>query len=155
MRWTKAWISGEGNWLRRYIILNFESQQASRRVNFLTSRRSFEFDEQLVAAIKAFANVEKCTTSMVFLAALNIWLFGETGHTDIRVGLLMANRGNLQTAGTMGHFMNTVDNTNAAIAGYDVPSTSLSGTTSVLAAHAHQQLPFEYLANVFRRARPH
>ena len=100
-----------------------DDSKTKRRVNFLTSRRSFEFDEHLVAAIKAFAIVEKCTTSMVFLSALNIWLFSQTGQTDIRVGLLMANRGDPQTTGTMGHLMNTVDNTNAAIAGYDVPST--------------------------------
>ena len=45
---------------------------------------------------------------MVFLSALNILLFRHTGHTDIRVDLLMANGGNPQTAGTIGHFMNTV-----------------------------------------------
>jgi amino acid adenylation domain-containing protein len=124
-----------------------KDSEAGTSANFLTSRRSFEFDEHLVAAVKAFANVEKCTTSMVFLAALNILLFSQTGHTDIRVGLLMANRCNPQTAGTMGHFMNTV-----VIRARLSPNMTCRQLLNrlraiVLGAHAHQQLPFEYLAN--------
>jgi non-ribosomal peptide synthetase component F len=122
--------------------------EASTRMNFLTSRRSFEFKEHLVAAVKAFAKVEKCTTSMVFLTALNILLFGETGQTDIRVGLLMANRGNLETAETMGHFMNTVVIRTRLAPDMTCRQLLYRVRASVLAAHGYQQLPFEYLANL-------
>jgi amino acid adenylation domain-containing protein len=120
---------------------------ASTSVNLLTSRRSFEVNEHLVAAIKAFANDEKCTTSMVLLAALNILLFSQTGHTDIRVGLLMANRGDPQTTGTIGHFMNTVIVRTQLSPDMTCHQLLYRVRASVLAAHAHQQLPFEYLAN--------
>ena len=125
-----------------------KGSEPSTSANFLTLRRSFEFDEQLVAAVKAFAKVEKCTTSMVFLTALNIFLFGETRHTDIRVGLLMANRGNLQTAGTMGHFMNTIVIRMRLAPDMTCHQFLYRLRASLLAAHAHQQLPFEYLASL-------
>jgi len=139
-------------WRRQLVppltIIGFRKRrEASMDANFLTSRRSFEFDEHLVAAVKAFAKVEKCTTSMVFLAALNILLFGETGHTDVRIGLLMANRGNLHMAGTMGHFMNTVVIRTRLAPDMTCHQLLYRVRASVLAADAHQELPFEYLAS--------
>ena len=132
-----------------------KGSEPSTSANFLTSRRSFEFDEQLVAAVKAFAKVEKCTTSMVFLTALDILLFAETGHTDIRVGLLMANRGNLQTADTMGHFMNTVVIRTRLATGSDVSSSFYSGTGKRASGTCPPTITIRILGESFRRARPY
>ena len=116
------------------------------------SRKTFEFDEGRLGAIRTLAIKERCTPYMVVLTALNVLLHFYTGHSDLRVGSLVANRSRRETENVMGHFLNTT-----------ILRTVLSPEMSVIqllkqmreitiAAQANQELPFEHLVRTFKFA---
>ena len=122
-------------------------------VRFHSSRRPIEINHQLFAAVKTFAREQSCTPFMVFVAALNILLHRHTGASDIRVGTLVANRGQPGTEGLIGYFVNAV-----VLRAHIQPRMSFADVirqvrTSSVAALAHQDLPFEHLEALLERKR--
>ena len=116
-----------------------------KAVRFHSSRRPIEINDRLFGSVKAFAREQDCTPFMVFVAALNILVHRHTGASDIRIGTLVANRGQPGIEGLIGYFVN------ALVLRADIqPRMTFADvisqvrTTSV-AAFAHQDLPFEHL----------
>jgi hypothetical protein len=114
-------------------------------VRYHSSRRPIEIDDRLFASIKAFACEQSCTPFMVFVAALNILLYRHTGESDIRIGTLVANRGQPGTEGLIGYFVNAL-----ILRTHIQPHMSFAEVMRQvravsLAAYAHQDLPFEHL----------
>jgi non-ribosomal peptide synthetase component F len=83
---------------------------------------------------------------MTLLAAFKVLLYGYTGQEDLCIGTLVANRNRQEVEGLIGLFVNTV-----------LLRTNLGGNPTfrevlrrvrktTLAAYAHQELPFEDLA---------
>lgn len=119
--------------------------QNKKAVRFHSSRRPIDINDQLFASVKAFAREQDCTPFMVFVAALNILLHRHTGASDIRIGALVANRGQAGTEKLIGYFVNALvlrTRIQPRMSFADV--ISQVRTTSV-AAFAHQDLPFEHL----------
>jgi hypothetical protein len=114
-------------------------------VRFHSSHRPIEIDDRLFASIKAFAREQNCTPFMVFVAALNILLYRHTGESDIRIGTLVANRGQPGTERLIGYFVNAL-----ILRTHIQPHMSFAEVIRQvravsLAAFAHQDLPFEHL----------
>jgi amino acid adenylation domain-containing protein len=125
-----------------------KSRDVAKELSFYTGCQPIEFEEALHEGIVKLALVEKCTSYMVLVTALYILLFLLTNEKDIRVGTLMANRSRKETEGTIGHFLNTV--ILRAKVNYQMTAKQLLRQVRnlILAASAHQELPFEQLARV-------
>ncbi|MDO7900266.1 condensation domain-containing protein, partial [Pseudomonas citrulli] len=109
------------------------------------TRYEFDVEPALAEQLRATAQQHNITLFMLLLGAFNVLLHRYTGHTDIRVGVPIANRNRAETEGLIGFFVNT-----------QVLRTELDGQTRVdellravkdtaLGAQAHQDLPFEQL----------
>jgi len=118
-----------------------------------TTRRELELPANLAETVKRFANREGGTLFMALLAALKTLLYCYLSQEDLRVATLVANRNRPGTEGLIGPLVNTL-----------ILRTRLSGDPSprelmrrvratTLAAFAHQDLPFEELADVVLRER--
>ncbi len=75
---------------------------------FHSARQPIRFDDGLVTQIKSFARAQSCTPFMIFVAGLDILLWSYTGESDIRIGTLVANRGQAGTDGLIGYFVNAL-----------------------------------------------
>ena len=117
---------------------------------FQTKRIAFDLDETLLAAIKSAARQENVTPFIIVLSVLNIALYHWTREIDIRIGVLLANRGQPVSQDVMGNFVNTVVLRNFV----DVRMTFRQFLKQVhegfLAASSNQELPFSYLVRVLR-----
>ncbi|HEY0736229.1 MAG TPA: condensation domain-containing protein, partial [Herpetosiphonaceae bacterium] len=109
--------------------------------------------EELTRTLAALGQQEDATPFMVLLAAFNLLLGRYSGQNDIIVGSPIANRDRSAYENLMGYFVNTL-----------LLRTDLSGNptfrellrrtrTMVLAAYAHQNVPFEQLVDVLRPER--
>jgi NRPS condensation-like uncharacterized protein/acyl carrier protein len=131
-----------------------EFRQSSTRNNelsFYTSRKQIEIDEWLFTSVKSLAARKNCTMYMVVLAALNLVLYDLTGQDDIRIGTLVANRRWKNSDPVIGHFLNTIIIRTKVDPHYGKLLTKIREIT--LAAHAHQELPFEQLARDLKKER--
>jgi amino acid adenylation domain-containing protein len=118
-----------------------------------TSRQPLELPTTLFQALKDRSRQEGSTLFMTCLAAFKILLYGYTGQEDLCVASLVANRTRRETERVIGLFVNTV-----------ILRTDLGGNptyrevlqrvrATVLAAYAHQDLPFEELVRTLERER--
>src|SRR5262249_23525352 len=73
-----------------------------------TARYTFQLPTELCAALTHFSHQEGTTLFMTLLAAFKTLLYGYTGHEDIRVATLVANRQHKDTEGLIGLFANLV-----------------------------------------------
>jgi amino acid adenylation domain-containing protein len=109
------------------------------------AKSSFTLDLELRDALKSLARREGATLFMVLLAAYKTLLFRTTHQEDVVVGTPVAGRGQVETEGLVGLFLNNL-----------VLRTDLSGDPTflellgrvrhvALEAYAHQDVPFEML----------
>ncbi|MCM2461141.1 non-ribosomal peptide synthase/polyketide synthase [Pseudomonas sp. CG7] len=117
------------------------------------TRFEFAVEPALAEQLRTTAQQHGVTLFMLLLGAFNVLLHRYTGHTDIRVGVPIANRNRAETEGLIGFFVNT-----------QVLRTELGGQTRVdellrtvkeaaLGAQAHQDLPFERLVEALKLER--
>ncbi|WHS58674.1 non-ribosomal peptide synthase/polyketide synthase [Pseudomonas sp. G2-4] len=117
------------------------------------TRYEFAVEPALAEQLRTTAQQHNITVFMLLLGAFNVLLHRYTGHTDIRVGVPIANRNRAETEGLIGFFVNT-----------QVLRTELGGQTRVdellrtikeaaLGAQAHQDLPFERLVEALKLER--
>jgi amino acid adenylation domain-containing protein/non-ribosomal peptide synthase protein (TIGR01720 family) len=117
------------------------------------TRFEFAVEPALAEQLRTTAQRHNITLFMLLLGAFNVLLHRYTGHTDIRVGVPIANRNRAETEGLIGFFVNT-----------QVLRTKLGGQTRVdellrtvkeaaLGAQAHQDLPFERLVEALKLER--
>ena len=117
------------------------------------ARHNFTLAAQLTQDLRALACRENCTLFAALLTAFNVLLHRLGGQTDIVVGTDVANRNRSQVEPLIGFFVNQlVLRTDLA----DDPSfrALLARTREVvLAAEAHQDLPFDKLVEALRPER--
>jgi amino acid adenylation domain-containing protein len=67
-----------------------------------------QLDSQLVESLRQLAFQERATLFMLFLAALQVWLYRLTNETDIAVGVPIGGRNRVELEGLIGCFINTL-----------------------------------------------
>ena len=130
--------------------------KARRRRTRSDDRRitqEIEITSALFAAVKSLAKRENCSVSMVILAALSVLLYSYTNQRDIRIGTLVANRRCSETEALFGHFLNTVVIRTLISPGMTCAQLLKEVRATMIEAYAHQDLPFEKLAQVLEEER--
>ncbi|MCB0212276.1 MAG: amino acid adenylation domain-containing protein, partial [Anaerolineae bacterium] len=105
---------------------------------------------ELTEQIKRLSQQNGTTLFMTLLAAFKVLLYRYSGHTDVVVGSVIANRNRQEIEGLIGFFVNTL-----------ALRTDLSGDPSFTelldrvkavtqAAYEHQDVPFEHLVEVLQ-----
>jgi amino acid adenylation domain-containing protein/FkbM family methyltransferase len=162
--WQRQWLQGKafeeqaGYWKEQLAgappKLEIPSDHPRPAVQTLRgARHFFELPAALVATAEALSRQEGATLFMTLLAIFKALLHAYTGQEDLVVGSPFANRTRSQTEGLIGALVNTL-----------VLRTPLSGKLTfrqllrrirevVLAASAHQELPFEKLVELLRPPR--
>jgi non-ribosomal peptide synthetase component F len=135
-------------------MMQLASVRPRRKIDGLrTARRQWALPVDLSEAAKRFSHGEGGTLFMVLVAALKVLLYRYLGQEDLRVATNVANRNRPGTEGLIGPLANTVIlRTN--LAGNPSPREVLRRVRAItLAAFAHQDLPFDELANALERER--
>ncbi|HKH48535.1 MAG TPA: amino acid adenylation domain-containing protein, partial [Thermoanaerobaculia bacterium] len=100
---------------------------------------------ELAGALRAAARARSITPFMLYLTAFQALLGRITGESEIVIGSPIAGRNRLETERLIGFFVNTLA-LRASLPGRSSLGGLLARTReTVLAAHAHQDLPFELL----------
>ena len=134
------------------IDLPFERPRA-KIDDLRTARREVALPAKLTQALKRFSQKEGGTLFMTLTAAFKTLLHLYAAAEDVRVATLVANRNRPGSEYLIGPLVNTV-----------ILRTNLGGDpspreivrrvrTTTLAAFAHQELPFEELAETLKRER--
>jgi NRPS condensation-like uncharacterized protein len=127
-----------------------KSRQRMKGVLFQTKRIAFELDENSLAAMKATARQENVTPFVIVLSVLNIALHYWTRETDIRIGVLLANRGQSVSQDVMGNFVNTVVIRNFVDGQMTLRQFLKQVQAGFHSASLNQELPFSHLVRVLR-----
>ncbi|WP_460042944.1 non-ribosomal peptide synthase/polyketide synthase [Pseudomonas sp. S2_H01] len=117
------------------------------------ARHAFVLPQDLADKLRHTARAHDATLFMLFLAAFDTLLYRLSGQRDLRIGVPVAGRAEVQTQGLIGFFVNTLV-LRAQVSG-DQPFTELLAQVkdNLLGAHAHQDLPFEQLVEALQPAR--
>jgi amino acid adenylation domain-containing protein len=110
------------------------------------ARHRFRFPRELTAALSRLSHQESTTLFMTLVAAFKMLLYCYTRQEDIRVGTLVANRQCHETEGLIGLLTNLVILRTHLGENPSLRQVLQRVRTTTLAAYAHQELPFEYLA---------
>jgi amino acid adenylation domain-containing protein len=116
-------------------------------------RRELRLGRELTEAIESACRRASVTPYMLLLAAFDLLLARYAGQDDLVVGTPVANRTRVETEGLVGCFVNTLA-LRARLdpdEGFDLFLARVRA--DVLAAHAHQDLPFEKLVEELPVAR--
>jgi acyl-CoA synthetase (AMP-forming)/AMP-acid ligase II len=161
--WQCAWQSHPdvaaqlGYWRERLRgplpALQLGAARTRRAASDFTAQRDIALPANLTGALKQFSRREGGTLFMALVAALKTLLHRYAGEDDLRLATNVANRNRSGTEGLIGPLANTV-----------ILRTDLGGDPTVreamrrvrattLAAYAHQDLPFEVVAETLARER--
>ncbi|RMF98834.1 MAG: amino acid adenylation domain-containing protein, partial [Gammaproteobacteria bacterium] len=114
-------------------------------------RRAWDADR--LATLRAFASEERCSLFMLLLAAFQLLLARWSGQTDVLVGTPVAGRELPESQGLIGLFINSLvmrTRLDLAASGRELLAAVRD---TVLAAQAHQRLPFESLVEALQPER--
>ncbi|MDD1966839.1 non-ribosomal peptide synthase/polyketide synthase [Pseudomonas putida] len=116
-------------------------------------RHAFVLPQDLADRLRHTARAQDATLFMLFLASFDTLLYRLSGQRDLRIGVPVAGRAEVQTQGLIGFFVNTLV-LRAQVSG-DLPFARLLAQVkdNLLGAHAHQDLPFEQLVEALQPAR--
>jgi len=117
------------------------------------TRYEFAVAPALAEQLRSTAQRHNITLFMLLLGAFNVLLHRYTGHTDIRVGVPIANRNRAETEGLIGFFVNTQVLRNELHGQTRVDELLRSIKEAALGAQAHQDLPFERLVEALKLER--
>ncbi len=119
----------------------------------LTAQRDIKLPASLTEALKQFSRGESGTLFMALVAALKTLLHRYAGEDDLWVATNVANRNRAGTEGLIGPLANTVI-LRTDLAGDPTPREVMRRVrATTLKAYAHQDLPFEALAESLVRER--
>ena len=162
--WQRQWLQGkvleqEVSYWTKQLAGNLEFEQfpidhpRPARQTYHGGREVLCLSAHLTESLKALGRREGGSLFMVLLAAFQILLRRYTGHQDVLVGSLIANRNRLELEGLIGFFVNTLvlrtdfsDNPTFRELLARVRATCLD-------AYDHQDLPFEKLVEVLQPER--
>ena len=161
--WQRAWeshpdVAAQLDYWREQLrgplpVLKLGAARPRRVVSELTAQRDIALPANLTEAVKQFSRREGGTLFMALVAALKTLLHRYAGEDDLRLATNVANRNRAGTEGLIGPLANTV-----------ILRTDLGGDptarevmrrvrATTLKAYAHQDLPFEVLAEALARER--
>ena len=162
--WQRQWLQGkvlerEVSYWTKQLAGNLEFEQfpidhpRPVRQTYHGGCEVLRLSAHLTESLKALGRCEGGSLFMVLLAAFQILLRRYTGHQDVLVGSVIANRNRLELEGLIGFFVNTLvlrtdfsDNPTFRELLARVRATSLD-------AYDHQDLPFEKLVEVLQPER--
>lgn len=154
-RWQREWLRGEvldkelAYWtdqLKGAVTVELPTDRPRPAIQtYVGANRLFELPAKVGVEVNALGRQTGTTAFITVLAAFKALLARYTNQTDIVVGTPVANRGQAETEGLIGFFLNTLvlrtdffgDPTFAELLGR-VRETALG-------AYAHQEIPFEKL----------
>jgi acyl-CoA synthetase (AMP-forming)/AMP-acid ligase II len=161
--WQRAWqshsdVAAQLDYWRERLhgplpVLKLGAAQSRRAASELTAQRDIALPASLTETVKQFSRPEGGTLFMALVVALKTLLHRYAGEDDLRLATNVANRNRAGTEGLIGPLANTV-----------ILRTGLGGDPTVrevmrrvrattLAAYAHQDLPFEVVAETLARER--
>ena len=162
--WQRQWLQGEvleqevSYWIKQ-LAGNLEFEQfpvdhpRPPQQTYHSGREVVCLPAHLTESLRALGRRERASLFMVLLAAFQVLLHRYTGHRDVLVGSVTANRNRLELEGLIGFFVNTQvlrtdfsDNPTFRELLARVRATSLD-------AYDHQNLPFEKLVEVLQPER--
>ncbi len=117
----------------------------SQNPTYQGSTYSFPLSQQLSEELKALSAREGVTLFMILVAAFQTLLYRYTGQDDLLLGTSMASREYPELQGLLGYFQNTVVLRNRLSGSLSFRELLRQVRDVVLEAHAHQDIPFEYL----------
>ncbi|HSF40964.1 MAG TPA: amino acid adenylation domain-containing protein [Thermoanaerobaculia bacterium] len=103
--------------------------------------------EAVETRLRELSQTHRATTFMTLLAALACLLYRHTHQEDLLIGSPAANRNRPETEGLIGFFVNTLVLRTDLTGDPDFPALLARVRETVLAADAHQDLPFEKLVD--------
>ncbi|MES1242784.1 MAG: amino acid adenylation domain-containing protein, partial [Acidobacteriota bacterium] len=113
--------------------------------SFRGARLPMEIPDDTAGALRALGRRQGSTLFMVLLAALDALLLRYTGEERLTVGTPTANRGALEVEPLIGNFANTLALPVSLEGDPELTVLLERVREAVLAAFAHQELPFELL----------
>jgi len=161
--WQRAWtshpdIAAQVDYWREQLrgplpVLKLGAARPRRAKSGLAAQRDIALPAGLTEAVKQFSRREGGTLFMALVAALKTLLHRYAGEDDLRLATNVANRNRAGTEGLIGPLANTV-----------ILRTDLGGDptarevmrrvrATTLKAYAHQDLPFEVVAETLARER--
>jgi len=116
------------------------------------ARHELKLSRGLSRAIKSVSRAHRATPFMTLLTAFQCLLYRYTGHEDIAVGSLVANRNNIQTERLIGMFANTII-LRTDLSGGPTFSELLRRVRQVtLEAYRNQDVPIEHILQALPHA---
>ncbi|MEA2695592.1 MAG: hypothetical protein QOJ16_4979, partial [Acidobacteriota bacterium] len=153
-RWQRGWLAGAelprqlAYWRERLAGLPPRLDLPADRprpavASYLGGTLLRTLPAPLAAALHRLGRESGATLFMTLLAAFQAFLYRTSGTLDLAVGTAVANRAHHEIEGLIGFFVNTL--VLRARVGGELPWADLAGEVrqTTLAAHAHQDLPFE------------
>ena len=161
--WQRAWtshpdVAAQLDYWREQLrgpppVLKLGTARPRRAENELTAQRDIALPASLTEAAKQFGRREGGTLFMALVAALKTLLHGYSGEDDLRLATNVANRNRAGTEGLIGPLANTVI-LRTGLGGDPTAAEVLRRVrATTLEAYAHQDLPFEVLAETVARER--
>jgi len=155
--WQRAWLeAGEQArqlaWWREHLgdehpVLELPADRPHPVVPSQKGRRlDIALDRELLKQLQALAQRQGVTLFVVLLASFKVLLHRCSGQTDIRVGGLIANRTRSETEGLIGFFVNTQVLRSEVRGDCRFSGLLQQVKQAALGAQAHQELPFDALA---------
>ena len=116
-------------------------------------RVAFEIDPALTAALHALCQSTRTTLFMTLSAAFALLLSRYSGQSDICIGTPVASRQRQELENLIGFFVNTLVLRLKVDGQHPFSRLLEQARETVLAAHAHQDLPFEQLVEAMQPGR--
>ncbi len=155
--WQRDWLAGElleeelDYWLRQLaelpgpLPLPFDRPRTAAR-SWAGASLPLRLDAAACRPLRQLASRQQVTLFTLLLAAFKVLLHGLSGQPDLVVGAPVANRSRLETERLIGFFVNTLV-LRSRLSGLGTFADLLaSERETVLGALAHQEVPFNLLA---------
>ncbi len=161
--WQRQWLQGDV--LKEEIRYWTNQLSGARAIELSTdyprpqvpsqrgARYDFRWDAELAQGLRQLSRQESVTLFMTLLAAFQVLLYRLTGEEDIVVGTDSANRAHLETEGLIGFFINLLALRTTFHENHSFLNVLQKVREMILGAYAHQELPFEMIAEHLRLER--
>jgi amino acid adenylation domain-containing protein len=121
--------------------------------NYQAARHAFDLPAKLVNELRRTAQERRATLFMALSAGFQALLYRHTGQQDIRVGVPIANRNRIETAGLIGFFVNTQVLRSQIHGRMSLADVLAQVREAAIDAQAYQDLPFEQLVEALQPER--
>ncbi|MBA4143015.1 MAG: amino acid adenylation domain-containing protein [Nitrosospira sp.] len=162
--WQRKWLGAGGkdrqlSYWRDYLgnedtVLTLPTDRPRQPIaNYQAARYAFDLPPDVLSGLRDLAQGRGATLFMTLLAGFQALLYRYTGQPDIRVGVPVANRNRVETAGLIGFFVNTQVLRSLLHGRLELEKLLDLVRESTIDAQANQDLPFEQLVESLRPER--